>query len=179
MADETVILNGNQAPFVEDELDSAEADIFPGNVLQRNSSGNVIKHDSEGSLNTEAVGFGMIAILSRSDPDLDKSEAYPNGERVSLAHVPVGGEVDARLAAGGDLADSTEANITEGDILEEADVGALKQYSGTDTTGDGTGAATETVHDKGALYVAQESVDNSGAAAGVSNQTNIEVVRID
>lgn len=178
MADEAVMLNKNVAPFVEDEADAAEADITPGHVLERNTSGNVIKHANESSVNTEAVGRGMVAILSRSDPDLSKADAYPNGERVHFAHCPIGGKFDGFLAAGGDLTDATEANISDGEVLEEADIGALKAHDGTDTTGDGTGAATETVHDQGALYMALEAVDNSGAAAGVGNQARIEVVRI-
>lgn len=178
MSDETVMLNRNGAPFVEDEADAGETNIFPGNCLEYNSSLDVIKHANESSLGTQAVGRGMFAVLSRSDPDLDKDSAYPNGERCHFVHVPVGGKVDARLAAGGDLGTSGDANVTQGDVLEEADIGALKKYDGTDTTGDGTGSTTETVHDQGALYVALESVDNSGASAGVANQTNIEVVRI-
>lgn len=178
MTDETVILNGNSANFVEDEADAAEADIYPGNVLEYDGSLNVVKSSSELELNTQGVGRGMVAILSRSDPDLSKADAYPNGERVHFAHVPIGGKVDARLAAGGDLSATGDANITQGDLLQEADVGALEAYQGITTVGDGTGATAETVHDHGALYIALESVDNSGAAAGVGNQVPIEVVRI-
>lgn len=176
MADEAVMLNDNEAPFVEDEADAAEANIFPGNFLELNSSLNVIKRDSEKDVGTEAVGQGMVAILSRSDPDLSKADAYPNSERVHYAHVPIGGKVDARLAAGGDLSASADANVTQGDLLQEADVGALENYGPSPV--DPTATMTENVHATGAIYVALESVDNSGASAGVSNQTNIEVVRV-
>lgn len=178
MADNTVKKNSNYAPFVDTEADAGEADIYPGNFLELDGSGDVIKRDSEASLDTQAVGRGFMADVSRSDPDLGKTDAYPNGERVSAVYVPVGGTVDARLAAGSDLGTAADANVSENDILEEADVGGLKKHTGTATTGDGTGAATETVYDRGALYMALEAVDNSGAAAGVSNQKYIQVVRI-
>ncbi|MDY6780214.1 MAG: hypothetical protein SV760_06675 [Halobacteria archaeon] len=178
MANETVVKNQNVAPFVPDERDAGEADIYPGHAVELTANGNVVKHDAESSVNTKGVGRGTFAVLSRSDPELGKSEPYPDGERVSVMHVPVGGKVDAFLAAGGDLDDASKANIEAGEVLEEVDVGALAQHDGTDTVGDGTGLATETVYDQGALYVAEEAVDNSGAAAGVSNQVRIEVTRI-
>lgn len=181
MANDAVILNGNDAPFVEDEFDAGETDIYPGNVLELDANGDVIKKATEHSLGTNAPGRGLVADLP-FDPSYEKGEDVTGdggvGERVRVAYVPVGGKVDARLAAGGDLADSTEANVGVGEVLEEANVGGLKSHDGTDTTGDGTGAATETVYDEGALYMALEAVDNSGAAAGVTNQAAIEVVRI-
>lgn len=178
MARNTIVRNGNDAPFVDDEYDAGEADIYPGNCLEIDANGDVIKHATESGVDAAATGLGLFADLNEFDPSTGKDDAFPNGERVDVVHVPVGGRVDARLAAGGDLDDATEANVTEGDVLEEADVGGLKKHDGIATTGDGTGAATETVYDAGALYVALESVDNSGAAAGVSNQAEIEVVRI-
>ncbi|MDY6778995.1 MAG: hypothetical protein SV760_00280, partial [Halobacteria archaeon] len=164
--------------FVDDEADAGEADITPGHAVELDANGDVIKHDAESSVNTKGVGRGMFAILSRSDPELEKEDAYPSGERVSYAHVPIGGTVDAFLAAGGDLDDASKANIEAGEVLEEVDLGALAQHDGTDTTGDGTGSVTETVYDQGALYIAEEAVDNSGAAAGIDNQVRIEVTRI-
>lgn len=179
MADNVIKKNANQAPFVDDEANAAESNIFPGNFLEYSGAADeVAKTDTEHSLDSQQIGRGLVADISTADPSQDKTTAYDNDERVSTTHVPVGGIVDARLAAGSDLSDSTEANISINDILEEANLGALKKYDGTDTTGDGTGAATETVHDQGALYMAREAKDNSGASAGVSNQVYIEVVRI-
>jgi len=178
MADNTIVENGNDAPFVQDEFDAGEADIYPGHALEIAADGDVVKHATESGIDAAATGLGLFADLNEFDPSTGKGDAYPNGERVGVVHVPVGGRVDARLAAGGDLDTAADANVTEGDVLEEADVGGLKAHTGVDTVGDGTGAASETVYDAGALYVARESVDNSGAAAGVENQQHIEVVRI-
>lgn len=183
MADNSVVLNGNDAPFVPDEADAAsgETDITPGHFLERTSSSTVQKHSSEPSLDTAAHGRGMIAVPSRADFNLEKVDKYnsdDDGERVFYEHVPVGGHVDAFVEAGGDLTASADANITEGDVLAEGPNGGVMNATGTDTTGDGTGSTTETVHDMGALYEAQESVNNSGAAAGVGNQSRIEIKRI-
>lgn len=183
MANESVMLNRNVAPFVEDEApaESGETDITPGHFLERKSDGDVGKKSGEIAVGTDAPGRGMVAILSRSDPTLTKSDAYnqdDDQEQVHYAHVPIGGEVDAFVESGGDLSSSSDANITEGDELVEGPTGGLMKSPGQDTTGDGTGSATETVHPVGALYEAQESVDNSGASAGVSNQKRIEVKRI-
>lgn len=175
MADNTVILNGD-APFVEDDLAAAEADIYPGNCLELDSNGDVIKSSAEAAVGTQAVGRGLFADLNSYDPNDDKTTAYANSDTVRCVYVPVGGKIDARLAAGGDLTTSADANVTTGDILEEADVGGLKKHTGNDV--DPTSTTTETTYDRGALYMALESVDNSAAAAGVANQKNIEVVRI-
>lgn len=176
MADNTVVLNGNYAPFVEDEYDAGSGSIVPGHALDVDANGDVIRHSGDPAVNNEAVGNGIFADVSRSDPSLDKADAYPSGERVTAQYVPVGGKVDAFLAAGGDLSDGTRANVDTTDVLEEVADGALAKHDGADTTGDGSGSGTETVYDTGALYKPLEAVDNSGAAAG--NQARIEVVRI-
>lgn len=179
MADNTVKKNSAYAPFVDFEANAAESDIYAGNFLEYSGADDeVIKTDAEASVDTQAVGRGLIADVSRSDPTQAKGDGYDNDERVSVTAVPIGGVVEARLAAGGDLDASGDANVSINDVLEEADVGALKKHTGTDTTGDGTGSATETVYDRGALYLAREAQDNSSASAGVSNQVYIEVIRI-
>lgn len=183
MSDNAVVLNRNVAPFVEDEDDAAsgETDITPGHCLERTSSGTVQRKTGEISLDTEAPGRGMVAVPSKADFSHDKSEKYnsdDDGERVFYEHVPVGGEFDGFVEAGGDLTDSANANISDGDVLVEGPNGGLMNNPGTDTTGDGTGTATETVHPTGALYEALESVDNSAAAAGVDNQVRIEAQRV-
>jgi len=183
MSDNTVVLNGNDAPFVPDEADAAsgETNITPGHFLELTSSSTVQKHSSEPSLDTKAHGRGMVAVPSKADFSHAKADKYntnDDGERVFYEHIPVGGKVDAFVEAGNDLTDSSNANVSEGDVLVEGPNGGLMVAPGTDTTGDGTGSGTETVHDMGALYEAQESVDNSSASSGVSNQSRIEVKRI-
>jgi hypothetical protein len=173
----SIILNGNGAPFVEDEGDAAEADVYPGAALELDANGDLVKHVQETDLNQQGTAAGLFADLP-FDPQKDRTQSYDAGERVRTVYVPVGGKVQARLATGGDLADGARANVGIGDTLETVALGALAAHDGSDTTGDGTGAATETVYDEGALYMALEAVDNSGAAAGVDNQAAIQVVRI-
>jgi len=176
MAGETVILNGNEVPFPELEFDAAAGDIEPGHFLELDTNGDVQRHSQETDLDQQGAGAGLIADINRSDPSKGKSDTYPNGEVVHATVVPIGGRTDAFLAAGGDLSDGTRANVDPSSVLEQVADGALAEHDGTDTVGDGTGAATETVYDEGALFVPLESVDNSGAAAG--EQARIEVVRI-
>jgi len=166
MSGESVLLNSGKAPFVQDERDSAETDIYGGNFLTTDSNGEVSKTSGEAS-----TGEGTIADVDSFDPDVDKGEDLTSGnagERIRTQEVPVGGQLDARLIAGGDLTTAANANITEGDLLVESDLGALAAFSSAETSGT----------PEGALYRALESVDNSGAAAGVSNQTYINVERI-
>jgi len=167
MADETVILNGNAAPFVEDESGAAsgETDITPGHFVTLDSSREVNLQSGEAT-----DGRGIIAVQSRSDPSLTKSDKYnsdDDGERVSLAYVPIGGKVDAFVVAGADLTTVGNANISEGDLLVETDNGGLANAH-SETRGS----------DDNVLYRAEEAVDNSGASAGVDNQSRIEARRV-
>jgi len=177
MAGETVILNGNEVQFAELEFaDDGTGDIQPGHFLELDANGEVSRHSQETDLDQEGAGAGMMADLHRSDPSHGKSDTYGAGENVHGTVVPIGGRVDTFLAAGGDLDDGTRANVDPSDVLEQVANGAVAEHDGTDTTGDGTGTATETVFDEGALFIPLESADNSGAAAG--EQQRIEVVRI-
>lgn len=180
MADNVVVRNGNLAPFVpfEAPVDSNEADLTPGHMAERTSAGDYQRKTGEISLDTEAPGRGLVARVNETDPADDRDTKYPSGERAQFYHVPIGGAFDGFVEAGGDLSDSTLANVTEGDVLVEGPQGGLHVHPGISTTGDGTGTATEDVYDHGALYEAQESVDNSAAAAGVDNQVRIRVRRI-
>lgn len=164
MANDAVLLNHGEAPFVEYEGDAGEVDVWPGHVLELDGAGDYIKSSDEAG-----VGRSLVAGLP-FNPGLEKGEdatAGTVGERVRAYFVPVGGRVDARLAAGGDLTSAGNADVSEGDTLKEVNEGALATHS-VDTTSDPDGA----------LYMALESVDNSGAAGGVENQTHIQVVRI-
>lgn len=155
MADDTILKNANNAPFVESEADAGEGSIYPGNFLEYAADGDVQKHSGEAGVDTAAVGMGLIADLS-FDPDDTIDDAYDADERVRTATVPVGGEVYARVEAGGDLTTGSEANLTTGDPCAEGPTGGLMLVSGN--------------NEVGAVYVALEDVDNSGAAAGVTNQ---------
>lgn len=163
MADNSVVKNRNYAPFVDEERLAGEADIYPGSFLQIDGSSDYQKNSTEA-----ASGRGLMADLSRSGADVAKDESYTNGDEVSAVRVPVGGQVEGRLAAGGDLTTASNANVSEDELLVETNVGALASHTSADTSGD----------PEGAVYRALEAVDNSGASAGVSNQVYIEVVRV-
>ena len=161
---DAVLLNHGQAPFVEREGDAGETDMWPGHVLAFDGAGDYIKSADE-------AGVGHGIVLGRPfAPGLAKGEDATDGtvgERLRALHIPLGGRIDGRLAAGGDLTSPGDANVAEGDLLKEVNEGALAAHS-VDTSNDPDGA----------LYMALEAVDNSGAGAGVENQTHIEAVRI-
>jgi hypothetical protein len=167
MADDAIVLNGNEVTFVEEEgqptTDTEE--IYPGNLVVFDANGDVTKNGGEA-----ATGHGQVLDLP-FDPDVDKGDNL-NGEyagnRASVKSIPIGGEVDLRLAAGGDLTTAANANVTQGDLLVESANGGLAAFASAETSGT----------PEGAVYEALESVDNSGAAAGVGNQVYIEVRRI-
>ena len=164
MAGDAVILNRGDAGFVEDEGPSGETDIYPGHVLELDDNGDFVKSSVE-----DGTGRGHVVGLP-FDPYLEKGEDVTDGtvgEQLRVFIVGVGGRFDGRLAAGADLTNNGDANVSPGDTLKEVNEGALAAHS----------SATENTAD-GPLYMALEAVDNSGAAAGVENQTPIEVVRI-
>lgn len=166
MSGEAVLKNTGKAPFVQDEYDAAETSIYGGNFLTTDANGEVSKTSGEA-----ATGEGTLADVDSFDPDVDKDEDLTSGnvgERLATQSIPVGGVVEGRLIAGGDLTTAANADVTEGDLLVESDLGALAAYSSAETSGD----------PEGAVYRARESVDNSGAAAGVENQVYIEAERI-
>lgn len=166
MANDGIQQNSGHAPFVQDEYDSAETNIRAGHLLELDSSGDVQKVSTEG-----ATGNGIVADLPNLDPDVEKDEDLTggnSGETLIVQHIPVGGVAEVRLAAGGDLTTAGNANVTEGDVLVETVNGAVANHTDAETGGE----------PEGAVYRARESVDNSGAAAGESNQVYIEVVRI-
>ena len=157
MANNSITHNRNYAPFVDDEFPAANGNILPGHELELDANTDVLRNSGESS-----PGRGMVADLSKSNPDLGRDDTYPSGERVSVVYVPVGGEVTLRLAAGGDLGTASRADVDTTDVLE--------------SVGDGAVAAIDDGSDvEGALYQPLEDVDNSGAAAG--EQTTIEAVR--
>lgn len=93
----------------------------------------------------------------------EAGDEYPGGEWISSVIANAGVGITAILAAGTDLATAANANITEGDRLVSAGDGSLRKF---DADGDAAVVA-----------VAEEDVDNSGAAAGETALLEIEVTR--
>lgn len=156
MASNSITHNRNYAPFVDDERPAATGDVKPGHCLEVDSNGDVKRHAAESS-----PGLGLVATLSDANPNLGREDPYPSGERVSLTHVPIGGEVTLRLAGGSNLGTASRADVDESSVVEEVSNGAVAAVS------DGTDV-------EGALYQPLEDVDNSGSAS----QTTIEAVRV-
>lgn len=162
MADDSVLLNSGYAPFVEHEYETGAATVEPGSFVTVDADGDVTITSGEA-----ATGTGLICGLG-FDPDVEIGSAYASGETVRLYEVPIGGQVRARLAAGGDLTTAADATISEGELLVETDLGAVAAAS--------AGTVNSTV--QGSVYRALEAVDNAGASAGQGNQVAIKVERI-
>jgi len=95
---------------------------------------------------------------SDSDP---VDQTIPSGTLVEVRVFTSGETVqNALLAAGGDLASASNANVSPGDTLGSNDDGSLKV-----TTTAGAGVA-----------VAREANDNSGASAGNRARLTVEVL---
>lgn len=112
----------------------------------------------------EARENGMVA----DDPD-DAKDNYASGNLAKYITCDGGEHLLVNLAAGGDLATSTQANITEGDRLVSAGTespGKVRKIAG----------GTSPDPDTATVFVARESLDNSAAAAGEFAKLRAEVV---
>lgn len=144
------------------EEQKAGTDITPGMGVEYDSNGDLIPVDSiepTGATARFAIEPQVSDTTGRSNPiDDDYTES---NEQVRYFVGRPGDEVEeALLAAGGDLATSSEANITTGDKLAFNDDGSLKEA---------TTAGAE-------VAVALEDVDNSGASSGSLARISVEVL---
>lgn len=147
----------------EHPLADGSADVYPGMLLERVNDGGDIKvqpHGTDGGVDAtvyvavEARGRGMSHEPNPDDgTNLD---FYSTDGDAFVRYVKMsGGGVHTRLAAGTDLTTAADATITVGDRLVSAGDGTVRGVNSTDG------------FDEDALvFEAEESVDNSGAAAG-------------
>jgi hypothetical protein len=168
MSDPTATIEG--ASYGEPIYKEGEAgsDLTPGELLVRtgtNANDEPI-YDSVSTVD-KLDPQAQFAQVPSTPPQRDGSDTDPVDQTISsgtLVEVRVYRSGDtvkgALLAAGGDLASASDANVSLGDTLGSNDDGSLKA---TTTAGAG-------------LAVPNEAVDNSGASAGDRVRIDVEVL---
>lgn len=131
----------SKGSYVYDEAVAGEASIYPGMLLELNSDGEVIMHDTEGGRAEKA--FAIEDALQGNTVD----DAYAADDVVAYIIPVQGAEVNALLKAGYDYA--------IGDELISAADGTLKQATEI--------SSGETVDD--VVAVVTEAVDLTGSGA--------------
>ena len=105
-----------KGPFQFDEMNAAEAGIYPGHLIKMNEGGNVINHDVEGDRHERM--FAQEDALQGKTVD----DVYANEALVACIIMNNGSECYAMLKAGQD--------VVKGDYLVSAGDGTLlKQYA--------------------------------------------------
>jgi hypothetical protein len=122
--------------------------ITPGDLVAFNSSGNLIRHATAKADCARLFAFENELIGKGID------ENYAQNDLVQAEHMPRGGQVYARVAAGA-------AAITKGDLLESAGDGTLRKRTAESqlTTGNYTYTSAGA-----AIAQALETLDNSGSS---------------
>lgn len=151
---ESIILTGE---YRQQEAE-VTANVTPGELVEFASDGRIQPHSSVPDLNGNGSAAGWFAReFPETGKGIDDDYTYDGtadeGENAKLARPTPGSKVYAWLDAGESVDPSTP--------LESAGNGALQAHTGLATTGDGTGAATETVADDLVVAYPAESVDNS------------------
>lgn len=139
---------------------TADSAIDAGDLVERTATG-VQSHSTDG-------GHLDQVLVAQDDRAMgyEAGDTLPSGDLIRMLVANSGVGLHLNLAAGSDLADSTEANISEGDRLVSAGDGTVRQFD--DVDGD---------VDTDVVAIAEEAVDNSGAAAGEDTPLAVEVVR--
>lgn len=132
----------------EDAADGAA--VQTGHLVERTAAG-VQPHSS-----AAAAGDPVLVAIDARDRGMEQGDQYDAGELVRYLHSGSGAGFHFVLAAGSDLATASNANITDGDELVSNGDGTVRKL---DTSK--TGETEDSV-----LAIADEAVDNSGAAAG-------------
>jgi len=168
MSDPTATIEGKSYGEPIYKEGEAGSDLTPGELLVQtgtNAQGEAI-YDSVSTVD-KLDPQAQFAQVPSTPPQRDGSGTDPVDQTIdsgTLVEVRVFRSGDtvkgALLAAGGDLASSGDANVSAGDTLGSNDDGSLKATS--------TGGA--------GVAVANESIDNSGAAAGERARIDVEVL---
>jgi hypothetical protein len=138
-----VLIKGD--PLTKEAIASAE--LYPGDLIARDSNGEVAVHAVAG-------GNAMPAFAREySEIGNDRADAYSANDQVIYYVCRSGDEVFARVAAGASA-------ITNGDPLESAGDGTLRKADAKINAG-----ATTTYYEDNIVAYAMESVNNSGGAA--------------
>lgn len=147
--------------------------IYPGMVLEK--TGENSDYDGRPTVqpvsSVEKLGAGFVVALEPdapprgNDTDVPRQHEYDAGENVQIATCLPGCEVqNALLADGGELASSSDANVSHDAALAANDDGTLKE---TTTAGS-------------IIARAREAIDNSSGGGGEGGvdaaRINVEVV---
>jgi len=158
--------SSDRSVYLEGEVASGET-ITPGMVVEQtglnsNDEPLVAPVDTVDKLGAEVlVALVPSAPPKTTDSDEPINHEYDAGENIQLRVFRSGDTVqNLVLAAGGDLASASDANVSPGDVLGTNDDGSVKATSTA-------GAAIATVDD---------DVDNSGASGGDTARVNARVI---
>jgi hypothetical protein len=139
----------------------ADGAVQVGHLLERTANG-VAPHSTDGGVLNEV----LVAINDR-DRGMELGDTYASGDNVKFVSANAGVGAHLVLASGADLGTSAQANATEDDRLVSAGDGTVRVFD------DGTSP-----DDEGAVAAhAIESIDNSGAASGDTEDLASEVAR--
>lgn len=105
----------SKGPFEQDEAKAGEAGILPGMLIKLNSSGQVIKHTTEGGILGDEKLFAIEDALQGKNAD----QVYDNGTRVTYIVAPPGSTINMLIEDGQD--------ISIGDKIMSAGNGLLKE----------------------------------------------------
>lgn len=143
----------------QEEASTDGGNVVAGHLLEETADG-VQPHSSDGG----AVNRPLFAKDMRGR-GFEVGDTYPDGEFISTI-IPNGGVgLTGILAAGADLATAANATV-------DGDTGTRLV-----SAGDGTLRAFDADDPDDVVAIAEESKDNSGAAAGETVFLDIEVVR--
>jgi len=162
----TESIQGKQYEDVAHKEAQADGSVEPGRLLDYSGTGPLTVEEYDTNEPTGATFRIAMEPLVPTDASTDPiNETYNDGDHVQYRVGRSGDTFDnARLAAGGDLATASEANISAGDKLaitnENGETGVLKQAT---TSG-------------AEVAIALEAVDNSSAAAGSVERIHVEVL---
>lgn len=132
MVDEAVVTKHSEHAN-RDEADAAVA-TTPGHLVERRAGGDYGPHST--ALETTAPIFAGVGF----DPNLEKVDAVPAGERMYLWHVPRGSGVHVDAIAGGAIAEN-DLVLSNGDGRLIAYAPATAGHDPGDVIGRATEAA--------------------------------------
>lgn len=168
MSDPTATIEGKTYSEPIYKEGEAGSDLTPGELLVRTGTNAQGEPIFDAVASTDALGAqAQFAQVPSTPPQRDGTDTDPVDQTIAagtLVEVRIFRRGDtvkgALLASGADLSTAADADVSGGTPLGSSDDGSLKA---TTTAG-------------AAVAVADEAVDNSGAAAGERARINVEVL---
>ena len=129
-----------------------------GDLLEEGGSDDYQAHSTDGG----AVSRVLVAKDMRGRGYV-AGDDYPSGEFISAVVANSGVGLHLNLASGTDLATAADATVSGGEQLVSAGDGTVRAFNADDPDD--------------VVAIAEEAVDNSGAAAGETTLVAVEVTR--